>query len=198
MTPRESGRLGQIKSYITNQANKGKRISLYNENPKLCEECNRGITYQKRSNKFCGSSCAATYNNTRKKTKPKPTCNYCDATISRGKKYCNTKCQKELQYCTRIQEYQSGKVAKLGKPTVKRFLKERDGDKCSVCDITDWCGEVIVFELEHIDGNSRNNKEDNLCLICPNCHSQTPTFKGRNRGNGRHSRRVRYSEGKSY
>ena len=56
----------------------------------------------------------------------------------------------------------------------------------------------IVFELEHKDGNSENNQPENLCLICPNCHSQTDTYKNRNKGNGRFKRRQRYAEGKSY
>lgn len=59
-------------------------------------------------------------------------------------------------------------------------------------------GKDIVLELEHKDGNSQNNSKENVCLICPNCHSQTPTYKGKNKGNGRHSRRKRYAEGKSY
>jgi predicted HNH restriction endonuclease len=52
--------------------------------------------------------------------------------------------------------------------------------------------------MEHIDGNSSNNKVTNLCLLCPNCHSQTPTYKNKNKGNGRHYRRIRYKDGKSY
>ena len=54
------------------------------------------------------------------------------------------------------------------------------------------------MELEHKDGNSSNNSLDNVCLLCPNCHSQTDTYKNKNKGNGRHYRRLRYSEGKSY
>ena len=42
-----------------------------------------------------------------------------------------------------------------------------------------------------------NNIISNLRLVCPNCDSQLPTYKNRNKGNGRHSRRVRYSKGKS-
>lgn len=45
------------------------------------------------------------------------------------------------------------------------------------------------MDLEHIDGNYSNNDISNLCLLCPNCHSQTNTFKGRNKGNGRHLRK---------
>ena len=42
------------------------------------------------------------------------------------------------------------------------------------------------YLFQHIDGNSKNNKEENLTLLCPNCHSLTKTYKGANRGNGRY------------
>lgn len=60
------------------------------------------------------------------------------------------------------------------------------------------CGNQIPLEVEHKDGNSENNSLINLCLLCPNCHAQTPTYKSKNKGNGRHSRRQRYKDGKSY
>ena len=50
----------------------------------------------------------------------------------------------------------------------------------------------------HIDGNSDNNALVNLRLVCGNCDMQLPTYKSKNRGNGRHNRRKRYSEGKSF
>ena len=50
----------------------------------------------------------------------------------------------------------------------------------------------IPLEVEHIDGNNRNNKEENLKLLCPCCHSLTKTYKGANRGNGRHNRIIKY------
>lgn len=45
--------------------------------------------------------------------------------------------------------------------------------------------QFIPLEIDHIDGNSENNSEENLRLICPNCHSLTATYKGANRGKGR-------------
>lgn len=43
----------------------------------------------------------------------------------------------------------------------------------------------IPLEIDHIDGNANNNNEDNLRLLCPNCHSLTPHFRNLNRGHGR-------------
>ena len=59
-----------------------------------------------------------------------------------------------------------------------------DEYKCFECGIKDWNNKPIVLELEHIDGNNRNNMPENLKLLCPNCHSQTDTFRGRNINNG--------------
>lgn len=55
--------------------------------------------------------------------------------------------------------------------------------KCSVCGLTEWCGKSIVLELDHINGDRSNNSLTNLRLLCPNCHSQTPTYKGKNKNN---------------
>lgn len=73
---------------------------------------------------------------------------------------------------------------------LKRFVTARDDYKCSVCNLRDWWGTSISLQLDHIDGNASNNMPDNLRLICPNCHSQTPTFGNRNKGNGRKSRGI--------
>lgn len=56
----------------------------------------------------------------------------------------------------------------------------------------------VAVELEHVDGNSDNNQLSNLKLLCPSCHSLTPTYKAKNKGNGRHSRMARYHAGQSF
>ena len=61
-----------------------------------------------------------------------------------------------------------------------KILRDQDGC-CNKCGIKKWNGELITFELEHKDGNNQNNSRKNLELLCPNCHSQTKTWRGRNK-----------------
>ncbi len=53
-------------------------------------------------------------------------------------------------------------------------------NKCLVCSLTEWLGSPIALELDHINGTHSDNRITNLRLLCPNCHSQTETYRGRN------------------
>jgi len=53
--------------------------------------------------------------------------------------------------------------------------------KCYKCGNTEWMGEPIPIELEHINGNHFDNSLSNLTLLCPNCHAQTSTHAGKNK-----------------
>ena len=54
--------------------------------------------------------------------------------------------------------------------------------KCNKCSRTEWNGEPIPLELEHKNGNHSDNTLSNLELLCPNCHAQTATYRGKNKG----------------
>ena len=110
-------------------------------------------------------------------------------------KYCSVACQHEFQYSERISIWKSG--GDIGRGPLRRYLTEIN-NCCWECGIVEWNHKPITLEVEHVDGNAENNKEDNLKLLCPNCHSQTDTYKAKNKGNGRHTRRQRYQDGKSF
>lgn len=57
--------------------------------------------------------------------------------------------------------------------------------RCSKCGIDSWQGETIVLDLDHANGDNADNRLENLRYLCPNCHSQTDTYKGRNKNNGK-------------
>lgn len=114
---------------------------------------------------------------------------------SRQHKYCSNTCQAEHQYNQWIQRWQSGEElgvrGQLVSKHIKRYLFNKYKNSCARCgwnQVNPFTGN-LPLEIEHIDGNYTNNKEDNLILLCQNCHSLTATYKGANRGHGRTSRR---------
>jgi len=67
----------------------------------------------------------------------------------------------------------------------KAFIHYTENNSCDKCGLKDtWNGKPITLELDHIDGDNTNNSLDNLRLLCPNCHSQTENFRGKNINTG--------------
>lgn len=71
-------------------------------------------------------------------------------------------------------QYQTNK---LRVRLIKEGIKE---ERCEVCGITEWNGKAVSFELDHINGVRNDHRLKNLRIICPNCHSQTETYRARN------------------
>ena len=122
-------------------------------------------------------------------------CFNCSKEIQKRNKYCSIKCQKEYEYNVYIDKWKNGEeTGNRGdyqiSMHIKRYLYNKYENKCARCgwgEVNKYTGN-IPLEVEHIDGNYENNKEENLILLCPNCHSLTSTYKGANLNNGRKTR----------
>jgi hypothetical protein len=56
------------------------------------------------------------------------------------------------------------------------------GASCEACRVTEWQGLPVPLELHHVNGDSSDNRMENLRILCANCHAQTPTYRGKNIG----------------
>ena len=80
--------------------------------------------------------------------------------------------------------FTNNSVKKNGKTTLKAIINLR-GRKCENCGLTEWQGKPINLEIHHIDGNHHNNELENIQLLCPNCHSYTDNYCGKNTNSGK-------------
>lgn len=188
-TRAESGKLGGEKSKLVTARKKEVRALIYNENPKKCKYCNQVISYEERKKVFCNHTCSATYNNSLRAEKIKWNCLTCETEHTtlpyQKKKFCDQTCMGLFTKNITKEKFENGEVSSRG--TIRGILYKLDS-QCNQCGIDEWQGLKIPLEVDHIDGNASNNLPSNVRLLCPNCHSITPTWKGKNKGNGRASR----------
>ena len=177
---------------------------------RFCLQCGKEIVSKDQRQKFCSRSCAATYNNKRRnkkireeiskslhnyhagvvKNESKRYCECCgkELTDNHQKKYCSSKCARVHTHNEYISRWKSGNENGMSgeyqlSNHIKRYFMEKYNCKCQLCG---W-GErnlstnTIPLEIHHIDGDYTNNKEENLQLLCPNCHSLTDTYKSHNK-----------------
>jgi 5-methylcytosine-specific restriction endonuclease McrA len=77
--------------------------------------------------------------------------------------------------------YQSKTFDELGFGQQRRRIIEEQNGCCADCGISEWKSKPIILEIDHKDGNNQNNSRENLWAICPNCHSVTESWRGRNK-----------------
>lgn len=195
------------------KTNKENALKRYYENPNLCKNCNGIIKVKEneipsitRQRKFCCKDCQSEYqskkmlgNKYNYKNKISH-CVTCGKELSnRQTKYCCTECKLQNEYESYIKRWKDGLEDGLKgeyqlSNYVQRYIKEKYNHKCSVCGwdkINPTTGKSPL-EIHHKDGDYSNNDEDNLELLCPNCHSLTDTYK--NSSGSNHSGRKKRSK----
>jgi hypothetical protein len=116
-----------------------------------------------------------------------------------NKNFCSYLCYREHKrklYDESIQE-RLNVGEKIHPQVLRKYLLKKFGWKCSSCGLKEWMNRPIPLNLDHRDGNSENNTEENFRFLCLNCDGLQPTYGSKNRGNGRAYRRQRYKDGKS-
>ena len=184
----------------------------YYDNPNHCKQCGGVIDVRDRERisatrkrVFCSSVCQSEFQsqkmmgNTIKKKKIKYCLNCGKELENRQNKYCNNKCRQEFEYKQYISKWKNGLVDGLVgeyqlSSYIQRYIKEKFKNKCCECgwNKINSTTKHSPLEVHHIDGNYRNNSEENLTLLCPNCHSLTSTYKNASCHEGRKGRRKYY------
>lgn len=143
-----------------------------------CPNCWKPV-YKKPSQKnaFCDRGCYDRYYNIAGTSVI--ACVFCDKTFkarSTTTKFCSRKCSNQAR--TGIKYNRSRPECNIQRSyTQRNALIERDGHRCLFCNVgPSWNGKDLKLQIDHIDGNRKNNVLDNLRLLCPNCHSQTETW----------------------
>lgn len=159
-------------------------------------------------NKFCSRSCSVSVNNIgrarnplgKSQNNPCPIYKLIDKTLKKclncnnlcndyRRKYCRQECKIEYTYNKFIEDWKNGNIdgclKNSGKAssTIHKYIWNKYDSKCARCgwaEIHPTTGHPPL-EVEHIDGDWTNCKEDNLILLCPNCHALTLTYRALNK-----------------
>jgi len=173
--------------------------AAYERDPKRCGVCDKPLPFLKRAQSFCGHSCSASRKGFLRKHRPAK-CKHCQSMIDCRKQYCDHQCFNKWRFTRSIDAWMSGDWSgsfannpELLSGSVRRFVCERGANKCEQCGWSQRNPVTNKFthHVDHIDGNPSNHAPSNLRLLCPNCHSLTPTYGALNRGNGREFRTKR-------
>lgn len=152
-----------------------------------CEKCNNNHSGSFGSGRFCSRTCSSARTFSKKSLIKKS-----EATKSWLARETNSNRKKRIEkYKQSMKRNRISKLEQLDFDSLSDSLKRKkilqeQNFQCNLCSIgTTWNEQPLKLELDHINGDKKNNSRTNLRMICPNCHQQTPTYKGKNRQNNK-------------
>ena len=162
---------------------------------KVCCVCGKPLPRKKK--KYCSKKCQKQVEQEFCEIK----CENCGKIFKgrQGRKYCSNRCSSEHRKEKLIDDWKNGKHIISEKSdfpeSIRNYILENAGYKCENCGFEGYnkkSGRTIL-QIHHIDGDSNNNNENNLIVLCPNCHAMTENYMGLNRGHS--GRKKRYNKG---
>lgn len=177
---------GQLLPYTVEE-----RLESVERKKKNCLQCDKVFVSPAKRQRFCCRSCSARFNNLNgtsgRHHRHDVTCRRCGVKCKQRKQtFCSRNCKALFQ----VENWLKGDNPSVGygkvPDLIRQFLLDEAEGKCSQCrwaEVNVTTGKVPL-EIHHVDGNSSNNLRENLQVLCPNCHSLTPTFRNR-KNNGR-------------
>lgn len=161
----------------------------------LCECCNKNHNGTYGSGRFCSESCARSFSSREKRREinkkvsktlkekvargefppPRIKGHYSFSEEALKKIIIKNKQARER----RLKLWSEGKFQykKTSTKKLRDFMLSEQNGRCNICGSEPmWNGRSLTFQINHIDGNNKNNERSNLELICPNCHTQTENW----------------------
>lgn len=175
--------------------------------PNICLNCGKEIIGKDNRQKFCSRSCNATYNNYKRKgtfykhrenyvPRNNYICWYCGGP-TKGSRFCSNTCYAKYEGDKIIQKWKRGEISGSTKAgiisAIRNYIFEKNNFQCQRCGYNTpnpFTGNSIL-QIHHVDGDSTNSKEDNLELLCPNCHALTENYGSRNKKSTRIDKRLK-------
>lgn len=166
-----------------------------------CGYC--GIVYAKthKGQIYCSRECSTASIKAGRLARRRRCLNGCGKPISHAsKRFCSMQCAADFRRADTICKWQAGEISgamtnieEMLSKTIRDYILAKFEYKCCECGWSEVnkTTKKVPVQVHHVDGNCCNHKEYNLTVLCPNCHSLTPTYGGLNAGSGRELRRTR-------